>query len=245
MLNDGVRFRHEYKYLEPEERLFPIEERLKAALHKDPHVSEKGFYSIRSVYFDDHHDSFLRENINGVDTREKWRIRIYDQSDSVITLERKRRKGDLIAKDSCRIGREECEDILKGRPFLKEGEPLLNSFFILSRTRLLRPRIIVEYERTPFVLKEGNVRVTFDRNIRSSLEIDGFFSDRPLCCRPVLQGNVNLMEVKYDGFLPDHVAHIIEDGYMRRTSFSKYALARKFTNNGILFSGFPVFKKAE
>ena len=234
MLNEERHFRHEYKYIEPEVSLLAAELRLDSVMKRDSHVSEKGYYSIRSLYFDDYDDTFLNENIAGVDEREKWRIRIYDRSSSFISLERKSRKADLISKDSCRIDSGTFDKIMKGRMDIKDGNPpLLNEFYIEMRTRLIRPAVIVEYERTPFIAKEGNTRVTFDRNIRSSSELDALLSDRELAARPVLTHGQNLLEVKFDGFLPDHIAHTIETGRMRRETFSKYYLTRKFTFTGL------------
>ncbi len=242
MLNEGLRYRHEFKYIESGSSLLPIEKRLAAFMRKDSHVPERGFYNIRSLYFDDYDNSFLQENIDGTDLREKWRIRIYNHSSSVINLEKKSRKGDLIRKDSCALTREQYETALKGSIDIREtNQPLFNAFCISLRERLLHPVVIVEYERTPFTAKEGNVRVTFDRNIRSSPELDALLSDRELKSRPVLTRGQDLLEVKYDAFLPNHIAHAIEYGKMQRTSFSKYALARRFPYNGVILTGYSKF----
>lgn len=234
MFNEDARYRHEYKYIEPEVRLLAAQKRLEAYMPKDSHVSEKGYYNIRSLYFDDYYDTYLQENIDGVDEREKWRIRVYDHSDSYISLERKSRKSDLISKDACSISRETFEHILKGQTDVKDDNPpLLNVFYVRMRTGMLHPAVIVEYERTPFAAPQGNTRITFDRNIRSSSELDALLADRPLSSRPVLERGQNLMEVKFDEFLPDHIAHTVEYGKMHRETFSKYFLCRKFTYNGV------------
>lgn len=230
MFDENTHFRHEFKYAEPEIRLKASELRLSSFVKKDPHAGEKGFYSIRSLYFDDYFDSFLNENISGVDEREKWRIRIYDRSADFISLERKSRKSDLIAKDSCSIDRETYDAILKGKASVSDSNPaLLNLFIIGLKAKGLHPVVIVEYERTPFVVQEGNTRVTFDRNIRSSMELDALLSDRELAARPVLEAGKNLLEVKFDAFLPDHIGHALETGHMRRETFSKYYLSREFS----------------
>ena len=163
----------------------------------------------------------------------KWRIRIYDRNAGRISLERKIRKSDLILKQSCTIDHETFNRIMSRGATISGNNPaLLNMFITDMRTTDLRPRVIVEYERTPFVGREGNTRVTIDRNIRSSPEIDALLSDRELISRPVLSSGQNLLEVKFDAFLPDHIAHTIEHGRMRRETFSKYSLARRFPYNG-------------
>ncbi len=233
MFEDITRFRHEHKYIEPEINLIGMQQRLSALMKKDPYVSDKGCYSIRSLYFDDYRDRFLNENIDGVDERSKWRIRIYDRSTEHISLERKIRKSDLISKQSCTIDICTYEKLINKTAMIDENNPpLLNLFIKEIRGSGLHPVVIVEYERTPFVHSSGNTRVTIDRNIRSSSEISAFLEDRRLNARPVLSSGQNLIEVKYDAFLPDQIAHAIEHGRMRRETFSKYYLARKFTFNG-------------
>lgn len=241
MFDENKHYRHEFKYIEPEIRLLPAELRLASFMKKDSHVSDKGYYSIRSLYFDDYSDSFLNENICGVDEREKWRIRIYDRGSDFISLERKMRKSDLITKDSCRIDADGFNSLMQGNAEIRSGnDPLLNVFIIGLKTKGLHPVIIVEYERTPFTAKEGNTRITFDRNIRSSFELDALLADRELTSRPVLESGQNLLEVKFDAFLPDHIAHAAETGRMRRDTFSKYYLARKFS-----FSALPRYTVAK
>lgn len=237
MFDEARHYRHEFKYVEPEIRLLAAEKRLAAFMKKDGHVGEKGFYSIRSLYFDDYDDTFLNDNLSGVDEREKWRIRIYDRSSDHISLERKSRKSDMISKDSCRIDRDQFAAVMD-RTIGVDGSnpPLLNVFITAMKTRLLHPAVIVEYDRTPFAAMEGNTRITFDRNIRSSAELDALLADRPLQSRPVLESGKNLLEVKHDAFLPDHIAHALETGRMRRATFSKYFLARRFDHTGVASS---------
>ena len=233
MFEDISRFRHEHKYIETNANLAGIQSRLSAVMKKDANVSDKGYYCIRSLYFDDYHDRYLNENIDGLDERSKWRIRIYDGSSDRICLERKIRKADLISKQSCLIDRSIFESIINRSIGITANNPsILNLFITDMLSHGLRPAVIVEYDRTPFVCNEGNTRVTIDRNIRSSSEIDSFLDNRSLISRPVLANGMNLIEIKFDSFLPDHLAHIIEHGRMRRETFSKYYLARKFPYNG-------------
>ena len=229
MFEDLNGFRHEYKYIEPEGNLIAVQTRLGTVMKKDVHAGDKGFYSIRSLYFDDHYDTYINQNIDGVDERAKWRIRIYDRNSDHISLERKIRKSDMIRKQSCDIDIGTYEDIIAGNARISATNPeLFNMFVSEIKTRGLRPAVIVEYDRTPFVHSAGRVRVTIDRNIRSSSDIDGFLEDRGLASRPVLPAGANLIEVKFDTFLPDHIAHCVEHGRMRRETFSKYYMARKF-----------------
>ena len=234
MFEELSSFRHEYKYVEPEINLVSLQSRLRSFMEYDENVTEKGYYNIRSLYFDDYHDSNLFEKIDGVDERTKWRIRIYDRNSSKICLERKTRKTDLISKDLCLIDIEDYHAIMTGRIKTNpDNSRLLNVFVKEMSIHMLRPAVIVEYDRTPFICRNGNTRVTIDRNIRSSSEVDALLADRSLLSRRIMTSGFNLLEVKFDEFLPNYIAHAIEHGHMRSEAFSKYYLARRFSYNGL------------
>ncbi|MCR5688326.1 MAG: polyphosphate polymerase domain-containing protein [Lachnospiraceae bacterium] len=225
-------FRHEHKYIERYADIVAIRSRIRALMKPDPHAT-LGRYSIRSLYFDDYGDRFLMENANGVDERLKWRIRIYDRNAGRISLERKARKSSLVSKQTCLIDTDMFAAVMSGKASISDrNPPLFNLFIKEMKTSALHPAAIVEYEREPFVCPAGNTRVTFDMNIRSSSETDAFLADRPIDSRPVLLAGQSLLEVKFDAFLPDHIAHAIEHGRMRQTTFSKYYLARRYPFSG-------------
>ena len=100
----------------------------------------------------------------------------------------------------------------------------LNLLKLKSRDSLMRPKAIIEYERTAFVYPAGNVRITFDRNIMASRFCSAFFQDSVPEMTPVLPTGMHVLEVKYDEFLPDAIAGALELGNLRRTAFSKYYL---------------------
>ena len=135
----------------------------------------------------------------------------------------------MTHKESCRLTREQYDRIVAGsyKPD-SEDDPLLRRFAVQLYSRMLRPKVIVAYERTPFVYALGNVRITFDRNIGSTTNIDGFF-DKALPLRPVMNAGEHVLEVKYDEFLPEYLYCVLNLGNLRQTAFSKYALCRKYT----------------
>ena len=224
-----VKWRHEFKYVSPEYILSYLEKRTGAVMSRDSHTGERGLYAIRSIYFDDIDNTCYRENEDGTDPREKFRIRAYNCSKKRISLELKQRERGKCHKISCPLPLEVCEEIMAGKiPRVQGDEPfLLKKLIAQMRLRALRPVVIVSYERVPFVCHFGNVRVTFDRNIRSSADIAGFFEPH-LASRPVLSAGVNMIEVKYDEFLPDYIAEILQTGRLQQTSFSKYYLCRRY-----------------
>lgn len=223
------KFRNELKYICSEGELIQIHSRVQMLCDADAHVGPEGIYNIRSIYFDDLQNRYFFENENGTDPREKFRIRTYNASDSRITLECKKKERSMTHKDSCQLSKEQYQKILEGSLSASHvNSTLLEKFYLIQEQRHLQPKVIVAYERTPFVYTFGNVRITFDRNIGSSTDISAFF-DPYLPVRPILPLGKNILEVKYDELLPNFLYDAMSLGSLRQTTFSKYYLCRKFT----------------
>lgn len=223
------KYRNELKYICSESDLQIIQSRIIPICAYDRHASSSGTYQIRSVYFDDPQNRCYYENENGTDPREKFRIRIYNASDSKITLECKRKERSMTHKESCPLTKAQCMAILEGRlSDCHSSDPLLNRFLALCVQTKMQPKVIVAYDRTPFVYGPGNVRITFDRNIGSTTAIGQFF-DPHIALRPILPTGNHILEVKYDEFLPTFLYSIMSLGNLKQTAFSKYYLCRKFT----------------
>lgn len=220
-------FRHEMKYPISflEETL--IRERINVLMKKDIHVSDKGTYLISSLYFDDYRDTCFFENENGTDPREKIRIRIYNHNLEMIMLECKRKERGKTLKTQCKISLEQAKALAEGKKIESHFDPLLEKVWEQILSRNLRPKVIVEYERIPFVSRNGNVRITFDKCLSSSTQTERFFSGDYIK-RPVMPTGVNLLEVKYDSFLPDNIYKALQIDNLQQTAFSKYYLCRKF-----------------
>ena len=164
------KFRHELKYLISYPEYEALKVRMLPYFSPDPHAGENG-YLIRSLYFDDYWNSAYEEKDMGVFFRKKYRIRIYDHSDSSIKLERKIKQDKYIYKESASLKKEEFYRILDGDyGFLLTSEKqLLREFYVELISNFLRPRVIVDYDRMPFILDEGTVRITFDRGVRAAI----------------------------------------------------------------------------
>jgi hypothetical protein len=220
--------RHELKYFVNPAELDVLRKRLSPVLRLDPHC-KSGPYMIRSLYFDDAFDAALRDKENGVMHRDKYRIRIYNSADDEIFLERKRKAGDLIQKSSVRITRRLCEKLIEGDPrgLQAAPNPLIQEMFLMMRTRLLRPKVIVDYAREAYVHPVEDVRVTFDTNLRTGLSsLEMFDPDIPTVCPH--DRNVEILEVKFNAYLPDFVSALLAGLSAERSAISKYVLARRF-----------------
>lgn len=179
-------------------------------------------YRIRSMYFDTYERKSYRENDAGVEERKKYRIRVYDDPTSYIRLEIKHKLKDRNFKESCQLSREQYEAIMNRELKFNPNDPRpLRMLYLDMQMNLLRPSIIVEYDRTAFVYETGNIRITFDRNIAHSSHFDKFLDDE-IPKMPLLPPEKHVFEVKYDGLLPEFIAQTIETGELERTTFSKF-----------------------
>ncbi len=224
----GSRFlRHELKFLIRYSDYYNLKASLCALLEPDENSGDDG-YTIRSLYFDDIHDDSYVGKESGIGRRRKHRIRIYNGSDSVIKYEIKDKYGDFISKISAPITRGECACMINTNyDFMIDSEhSALRAGYIDARSRLLKPRVIVDYEREAFVCEAGNVRITFDRDIRAGLDSFDIFDDG-IITAPALEPGTLVLEVKYDDFLPSYIRKELKKVDKRPMAISKYVLCRR------------------
>ncbi len=222
-----MKFRNEHKYFCNEKDLAIIQSTLKNICMLDSHA-EQGYYYIRSLYFDTWNLQYYYENENGTDPREKWRIRMYDGNASLLMLECKRKEKGMTEKRSCKIERESVLAILQGewKPALSEIPELQREFYAKMQLKGLMPSVIVEYERVPYIYDIGNVRITFDKYLSYSKEFDAFM-EKGLVLKPVLMNGSQILEVKFDEFLPDYIKSALQLKHLVKTACSKYYLCKK------------------
>lgn len=199
---------------------------MRAVARPDPHAGPDGRYLIRSLYSDTPADKALREKLDGVSEREKFRIRFYNGDPSVMHLEKKIKRGGLGCKVSAPITAEEAQRIVDGDTdwMAVSGRGLIVELYAKMKSEGLRPKTIVDYTRTPFVYGPGNVRVTIDENIRTGLGCTDFLNPR---CVTVPAGEpVILLEVKWDDYLPAVIRRAVAVKSRRGAAFSKYQTCR-------------------
>lgn len=220
-----MEFRHEYKHEITFSDIITLRHRMWAVARPEPH-GINGKYFIRSLYFDDALDTALREKINGVNMREKFRLRYYNGDTSFIRLEKKSKINGLCNKVSTVVSRDDVERIISGDTawMREDSRPLLRELYAKMQTKGLRPKTIVDYTREAFIYTAGNVRVTLDYDIRTGVQSIDFLNINSITV-PTDDSPI-ILEVKWDEYLPD----IIRDAVMldgRHTSaFSKYAACR-------------------
>lgn len=220
-----AQYRHEWKHEISYTDLLCIRQRLRAVAEPDPHA-RNGKYFIRSIYFDNGADKALREKIDGVNLREKFRIRFYNMDPSVIHLEKKSKRNGLGSKYSAPLSAAEAQAIVDGDLdwMLDSGRPLVQELYCKMRYQGLKPRTIVDYTREPFIYRPGNVRVTFDYDIRTGMDCTDFLN--PDCVTVPAGEAPILMEVKWDEYLPSIIRDAVQTPGRRAEAFSKYAQCR-------------------
>lgn len=224
---DGMDFRHEWKIeITPVDRL-ALRRRLLAVARLDGHAAG-GAYRVRSLYFDTPGDRALREKLDGVSRREKFRLRYYNGDASALYLEKKSKLDSLCRKESAPVAAGEAQAILEGRYgwMAGSGRDLVWELHSKLTGQLLRPKVIVDYTREPFVYGPGNVRVTLDYGIRMGLDCAGFLN--PGCVTIPASGDPVILEVKWDAFLPDIIRDAVQLPGRRAAAFSKYAACRQY-----------------
>ena len=221
---NSLKYRHELKFRISELEKAKIIARIADIVSLDTNAVN-GQYMIRSLYFDDIWNSAYEEKMSGIASRRKYRIRVYNCSDGQIKLEKKSKQGNYICKEAANLSRDEAEKILAGDyVFLRRREEALcREFYAECMTSVMRPKVIVDYERVPYVYEAGTVRITFDMNVRAGMLSYDLF-DKSLPAIGVLTPEELIMEVKYTEFLPQIIRNILPPEDSELTAASKYVL---------------------
>lgn len=224
----GRGYRHELKYYINRGDYLLLSNRLSRCMDRDRFADERGEYFIRSLYFDDMDDTAFRQKLDGVDVRDKYRIRIYNGKDDNIKLERKHKEGQYILKESLSLSRPECDALIAGQPgfLLERREPFAKQMFAAFRCKPLRPRVLVDYAREAYVHPLEEVRITFDKNVRTGFRSTELFGSPPTY--PVVEDYDMVLEVKFNRTLPLYLRSLIQIESHTRSAISKYCLCRKF-----------------
>jgi len=220
-----VKYRNEIKHvIDPADRL-AVRTNLQAVAEPDPYAGPDGSYRVRSLYFDNLYDMALRDNIDGVSEREKFRIRYYGKNTDFIRLEKKVKRAGLGYKVSAPLTADEVRRIIDGDMawMAVSGRGLVIELYSKMQTQLLRPKTIVDYRRTAFVYGPGNVRVTIDEDIHLGADVREFLDpDAP----GIPTGGDIVLEVKWDEFLPGTIRRAVRLNDRRAGAFSKYRKCR-------------------
>jgi hypothetical protein len=221
----SAKYRHELKYLIYDYQYEELRTVLNAMMEQDVHSRLNNHYVIRSLYFDDFYNCAYKEREDGYYVRKKYRVRIYDYSDKVINLECKHKKEAYILKENLKLSEDEYNKIIDNdiNFLLAKENAMANDFYIESKRSLLKPSVIVDYEREAYVCDVGTVRITFDKNVRAAYKYDNIF-DKDIPTYLVLKPNMMILEVKFTGILPEQIRRIFKVRNYTQVAASKYCM---------------------
>ncbi len=227
-----IKKRHEYKYKLASNEALILKSVLDPLLDYDPHAKD-GYYEVRSLYYESPYDKNLLDKLGGISKREKLRIRFYDHDLSYINFEKKVKEGGLGHKTKLKLDPIEVKKLLKNDcAFLKEKGKSGLEFYAKIKSEVLNPKTIITYRRLAYHYPLGNVRITIDDGIRTSLMVNSFL-EKDIGYLP-LESNLAILEIKYDSFLPDFIKRVLKGQNIQNISFSKYAYGRYFDYGGPL-----------
>ena len=222
-----MQFRHEVKHEISKHDMLILRQRLRAVMKPDSHAVN-GQYEVRSLYFDNLADKSLREKLDGVNIREKFRIRLYNNDRSMICLQRKFKHGDLGYKNTAILTPEQAQAIADGDTgWMSDSvNAVILCFYASIVSEGLKAKVIVDYTREPFIFAPGNVRVTLDYNIRTGMGCTDFLN--PSCVTIPIKDSPCVLEVKWDNYLPTVIRDAIQLDGRRSAAFSKYTASRMY-----------------
>ena len=170
----------------------------------------------------------LTQKKEGYYERDKFRVRLYDYNSDLLNLEKKSKRNNLTYKQKCRITAQEYEQIRLGDISWMEydSRSLMRDLYFEMNRFQLRPVTVVDYEREVFIYRYGNVRVTFDSNIKTSFRNNDVLNPD----LPMIETNpdIVILEVKYDEYLPEVIKKLLQIGNRRKGTYSKYQISRMY-----------------
>lgn len=219
--------RHELKYYINRSDYEYARALLRELMQHDSHQKSEDGYFIRSVYFDDIYDSSVEEKLAGIENRDKYRLRIYDPDQSWAKLERKRKYNNYVKKSTVIVSKEEAQQILTGtyECLLEKDNSDARSIYYDLKRAYYRPVVTVDYIRDVYMLDYNEIRITFDKQLRSSTEDMSLFSS-DVQTEPIQKEEVIIMEVKFNTCLPSWFTDVFRFESATLSAISKYCGSR-------------------
>ena len=222
--------RQEFKYYVSAEVISKLRTYLKEIMQIDENANSKNNqYPISSLYFDTPNEEDFEDKVDGIKSREKFRLRVYNQKKDLVKFESKKRVETAIKKTSSIIPIQDVKQILNGNfeALLNSNNEFLKISYAKLTSRGYRPKLIVEYDREAYFLPYGNIRITFDLNLRTyNSETDLLNISNTAI--PIFEDNLQVLEVKHSIPLPSHLKFILSKIPAARNAISKFVLGHKY-----------------
>ena len=234
MKENQILYRYEFKYILNKKISDQIEKEALNFMIYDGHVKKElnNKYFVRSLYFENNFSSNFYEKVDGMKIRRKYRLRTYSNffdPKVPIFFEVKGRISERTYKKRINIKNKYLNLFLsQSQNFnllnLYPNNEMIINFIFDSFRKNLKPLILVDYKRRPYINKFGlYFRLTFDTNLLSS-KTNNLFSNDKYSSWLECKAGYTILEVKFDRSIPAWFHRIIQCYNLKRRSVSKFVL---------------------
>lgn len=233
-----MKSRYEYKYLVSNSLVDKIRKEIMPFMELDDFAKKhsNGQYTVRSIYYDSPKFDCYQEKLDGVQIRNKYRIRGYDKhsKQSIAFLEIKHKNTNCISKNRAPLYFSNVAKSLFSRSIVDNVLSLsgngvemkdAHKFMYYYYLKKLHPTVLVIYDREAFWGKfDTSLRLTFDKNLRSVIfpSLDELYKENSA---KKTMNNHFILEVKFYGTLPLWVKTLISKYNLDRRALSKYTMS--------------------
>ena len=227
MLNKITK-RRELKYFINSTDYFNLTNTVSHLFFKDKNIIEKGYYHVRSLYFDNKANDSYYEKIDGIEKKKKFRNRVYDLLSNPIKLEIKSKINNVVLKETMVISKKDMVDIISGdySCLLNYNNNIAKKIYYYFIKDYYKPVILIDYKREAYHFDLNNIRITFDKEIKKNeINLADLFN-KDINMSPVLKNKKIVLEIKYTENIPTWIKNLLYTPRFERYAISKYSLSR-------------------
>lgn len=219
-------WRYEIKYRLTYQQYQQVKNALQPFIKLDPYTEAVPThrYLVRSLYFDSLDYIAYNEKLGGNHSRFKFRIRTYSstqENGAVIRVEAKLREGNKTEKHGAFVSIAAYCDFMKHYHWNCDSNPVLIEFERNVHARIMRPKVLVEYQREGFQSRDKeNIRITFDHQVVSA-QAKSLFPSHAFF-HPHYYPHQIILEIKHRDQQPDWIKAIVQAHSLKIESNSKY-----------------------
>lgn len=219
-------FRKELKYRISKIEFNKLNRILEKEMTLDDHGQDGGYW-IRSIYFDSEYDNDLQDVLGGYYNKAKLRLRIYSLQQKWVKLEYKCKIGSDQTKYTLKITREQAQKMIRGEYGFLMGiqDEIAAEIYVRLISNAYRPKVMIEYQRLAYVYDVNDTRITFDTDVKASMDVRDLFLPAPASI-PLIPGDTGVLEIKYNHFLCSFIQRALTFIEANQVANSKYAMGR-------------------
>ena len=130
------------------------------------------------------------------------------------------------AKFYLQISRNEVKELEQNRYdfLLDKPNELAHKLYVRMTSRCYRPKTVLQYQRTAYRYPAGDMRITFDRDIKGSMGSYSIYDEYPPYV-PLLDADKGVLEIKYSGLYPRALMSMLGMLDSTTQAYSKYSMS--------------------